>query len=385
MRPSDKWNRNPKASKRKQGKKDEFQSDMIEPQSDVYTDQPTTFYADPVDSSEQVDRDTEKTTEEQSNVPLPPTAHARRPRANSMQSQHLERPDKAQWTGSQLDAALHRAIQSSPARFQGTQESPIELEDDLTPKPTRRLLFPSPRKDGETKSLDDASLPTAKASNAGSGDPFNDGYQMNDKENRPPDTVEVDDFAHLFEGSPTGFMFKTPSKATPHAMKMTPPSQSIPTFESLFAATPTPSRRTVSNSHTNALLRTPNRTNIDAFLPTFSSSETKNLFPSTPSRYANLLSPSRNGSGGGGRSSSAEQMTPFTRHLTQMLSDANPDSCGLDIGGQMMMTGGTSMGAFSSPGKPFDFGTFLSTPGRNLGFDLGFGGEVDMELEGAEQ
>lgn len=55
-------------------------------------------------------------------------------------------------------AALQRAIQSSPPRFPGSRVSPIELdvESDLSPKPTNRLLFPSPRKPGEIKSLDPA-------------------------------------------------------------------------------------------------------------------------------------------------------------------------------------------------------------------------------------
>jgi hypothetical protein len=50
-------------------------------------------------------------------------------------------------------AAFRRAIQSSPAGVRGSRKSPIDLDQDLTPKPTRRLLFPSPRNQGENKSL----------------------------------------------------------------------------------------------------------------------------------------------------------------------------------------------------------------------------------------
>jgi hypothetical protein len=54
-------------------------------------------------------------------------------------------------TSESASAALRRAIQSSPARWLGTQHSPIELEEDLGS--TRRLLFPSPRKDESSNVL----------------------------------------------------------------------------------------------------------------------------------------------------------------------------------------------------------------------------------------
>lgn len=63
----------------------------------------------------------------------------------------------------EAEAALQRAIQSSPAGFRRTKDASVDLDTDLTPRPTRRLLFPSPRKNGEVKSLDfgQASSPTA--------------------------------------------------------------------------------------------------------------------------------------------------------------------------------------------------------------------------------
>ncbi|KAH8801695.1 hypothetical protein F5884DRAFT_524584 [Xylogone sp. PMI_703] len=54
-------------------------------------------------------------------------------------------------TSENAPAALRRAIQSSPARWAGTEDSPIEVDNDLGS--TRRLLFPSPRKDGAPKVL----------------------------------------------------------------------------------------------------------------------------------------------------------------------------------------------------------------------------------------
>ncbi|KAJ9618991.1 hypothetical protein H2203_008807 [Taxawa tesnikishii (nom. ined.)] len=261
-------------------------------------------------------------------------ARTDRPRATSMQPEKRPTDTQNRWTGADLDAALHRAIQSSPARFLGTQESPIELDTDLTPRPTRRILFPSPRKEGEVRTLDDSALPTLKEAlnkgNAGAvhcTSTFNDEDNL-DKENLPPPVDADDDLAHLFEGSPNGLLFKTPAKVTP--TKRTPRSQQNQ-FDDLLK-TPTP-------SHTRAsLLCSPN---ANAFLPTFSPAETRNL-PMTPSR--NTVGSSPRG-----------QMTPFTRHLTQLLSDTNENAL------------------LSSPGRPFDFSdlpTFL-TPGRTLDFDFG--------------
>lgn len=61
------------------------------------------------------------------------------------------------------EAALQRAIQSSPAGFRRTKDASVGVNSDLTPRPTRRLLFPSPRKTGEVKSLDldQANSPTS--------------------------------------------------------------------------------------------------------------------------------------------------------------------------------------------------------------------------------
>ncbi|KAK1090390.1 hypothetical protein LTR48_008387, partial [Friedmanniomyces endolithicus] len=149
-----------------------------------------------------------------------------RPRANSLQPV-IRRRSGGGMNASQLDAALTRAVQSSPP-FRGSQQSPIEISD-VTPRPTRRLLFPSPRRDGEVKSLDDngqASLnatPPSKGSGSNTlsslkGGTSNEDTNFNvfdaflvDKENMEPGLDLDDDLMHLFQGSPTA-MFKTPRK-----------------------------------------------------------------------------------------------------------------------------------------------------------------------------
>jgi hypothetical protein len=61
---------------------------------------------------------------------------------------------QSQWNDHDALMALQRAIQQSPARAVGSKESPIEVEDNLTPNPVRRVLFPSPRNGGDFKSLE---------------------------------------------------------------------------------------------------------------------------------------------------------------------------------------------------------------------------------------
>ncbi|KAF7573418.1 GAL4 domain-containing protein [Pyrenophora tritici-repentis] len=63
--------------------------------------------------------------------------------------------------GLREQAAFQRAMQSSPAGVRGSKASPIDLEHDLTPKPTRRILFPSPGKQGQQKTLQQPPPPIA--------------------------------------------------------------------------------------------------------------------------------------------------------------------------------------------------------------------------------
>lgn len=76
----------------------------------------------------------------ESQAPQPPAA--RRPRASSVQ------PEGSNYNSTKLNessaaAALQRAIQSSPIQCRSTQHAE-SAGKNLTPKPTRRILFPSP-------------------------------------------------------------------------------------------------------------------------------------------------------------------------------------------------------------------------------------------------
>ncbi|KAJ4401451.1 hypothetical protein N0V91_007885 [Didymella pomorum] len=97
--------------------------------------------------------------ESQTEKDMPPPSTV--PRSSSTGDQILGQ-DEAH-ASVETEAALQRAIQSSPAGFRRTKDASADLDTDLTPRPTRRLLFPSPRKNGEVKSLDfgQANSPTA--------------------------------------------------------------------------------------------------------------------------------------------------------------------------------------------------------------------------------
>ncbi|KZM22358.1 zinc ion binding [Ascochyta rabiei] len=84
------------------------------------------------------------------NMP-PPSAG---PRASSPPTNSNDAAQAEAHADAEAEAALQRAIHSSPAGFRRNKDSSIDVDSDLTPRPTRRLLFSSPRKNGETKSLD---------------------------------------------------------------------------------------------------------------------------------------------------------------------------------------------------------------------------------------
>ncbi|OCL09590.1 hypothetical protein AOQ84DRAFT_388075 [Glonium stellatum] len=247
------------------------------------------------------------------------TSRTTRPRASSVQPSSHATSNTNQLDDTTAVAALRRAIQSSPAGFLGTKHSPIELEPDLTPTPTRRLLFPSPRKEGEIKTLGDlAKSESLKLIGTGSTshkkslttDPDSNGLEENDKENCPPLLEGQDDLAHLFEDHETITLQTTP--------------RSGHSFSELLK-TPTP------KSGRNTL--TPRR------------------FPGTSGDLLGFDTPSR-----GMRGGTLAPMTPFTAQLNQLLSDglASSPSHGFDF---------SAFSTFDTPGKrgsTMQFGDFTS-------------------------
>jgi hypothetical protein len=186
-------------------------------------------------------------------------------------------------TSDAASAALRRAIQSSPARWQGTQHSPIEVEEDEMGS-TRRLLFPSPRKDGSPKVLGEVvanvvMVPTEFRS------PKESMMATQNKENYPPaiDTDDMDaELLKLFEeelakgddarpttpvqDSPGANPFKTPTRPTPSHRPITrsvsrsirsgkSPGQLL-TFGQTPSRTPGTKRRSLRN-HDDSVFESP--------------------------------------------------------------------------------------------------------------------------------
>lgn len=355
MRPPEKWAR--KSGTRKSKKQKEpgnenepgMSTDGLEPPSDM-------FFPDQVAPEDALENDEGSGGEQldgaSADAMPPPTG---RPRANSMQAQQPRRGSgQGNWKASQLDAALARAVQSSPVRFHGSQESPIEI-DDLTPKPTRRLLFPSPRREGGVKSLDDNGQVSLKSMMPATWDlgeksvlSPKSGMDMTfdqtntnifeaftfDKENfAPPLNEGDDDLAYLFEGSPSA-IFKTPRKT---------PSKATPNSVRNLLKTPTPSSRKLKPLTPNANAANNANMGVNDFMT--SPGSARYWLRSTPSRLERT--PGRRSQAEG----TGDEISPWSRHLAQMLSDANDTAA-----------------TFTSPSRQFDFSDLptFTTPGRML-------------------
>lgn len=262
-------------------------------------------------------------------------------RETQMQPPSLTRPESSQvCEGPKVDeptarAALERAFQSSPVGVRiGSKDTPINVDGELTPKPTRRLLFPSPRRPGEVKSLaDSGSAPSSSPSNMAKRLVHDQDIVMEDgdKENCPPSAATADDdLAHLFESPKI-----TPTKST--------------SFEDLLK-TPTPGSRS--------------------------------RVALTPMRHAevNLTTPrSSRTPRGNGRLATIAPETPFTRQLNDLLSDSmipGSPSQNFDL---------SAFATFNTPGRHsiLNFGDFLqndslssdlpipsSSPPKNFDFSV---------------
>ncbi|KAL8803767.1 MAG: hypothetical protein Q9182_002977 [Xanthomendoza sp. 2 TL-2023] len=233
----------------------------------------------------------------------------KRPRALSVQLGGSN-PDCPKLNKTSAAAALQRAIQSSPVRSRKIQ-STDEARKDLTPKPTRRVLFPSPTQNEQRQELQKGSA--TETYNIGpSKQQSYSSFDSADKENLPPQQVE--------EVHPN-------------------PDYQVPKR----SVTPTPSSRSLE-----MIFKTPDRNVTPNRIPPttgdfFSSAAKALLRPQvTPKR-------SRPGA-----SQPLGELSPFTTQINQILSDA---------------------AAVSPPSSNFEFPTLPSlnnTPGRILRQDFDF-------------
>ncbi|KAI4243333.1 MAG: hypothetical protein L6R40_003505 [Gallowayella cf. fulva] len=237
-----------------------------------------------------------------------------RPRAMSVQLGGPA-PDCSRLDKTSAAAALHRAIQSSPVRCRSVQTTEVAGKD-LTPKPTRRILFPSPTQSEQRRALRDRGT---TAENCITVSPKGQTYpdlDSADKENLPP---------QLEEGGEEEVHLNTDERKQQRSV------------------TPTPSRRSLE-----MIYKTPKQSvTLDQIPPTtgdfFSSAAKALLRPqTTPKRLRS------------GAFQPLGELSPFTAQINRILSDAD---------------------AVSPPDSNFDFPTLPSldnTPGRTFRQDFDF-------------
>lgn len=188
-------------------------------------------------------------------------------------------------TSGAASAALRRAIQSSPARWAGTQHSPIDVEEEEALGSTRRLLFPSPRKDGSPKVLGEVATNVVTIA-TDFRSPKESMAEVQNKENCPPaiDAGDMDaELLALFEEelakgddgrpktpvqkSPVMNPFKTPTRPTPSHRPITrsvsrsirsgkSPRQLL-TFHKTPTRTPGTGRRRSPRNHDDSIFESP--------------------------------------------------------------------------------------------------------------------------------
>lgn len=290
MRPMETWDKTPRGPdekpKRGAGKRNKSDSASNRTHNNASSGEAsTTRTSSPADSSRQMHN-----MHFESQLPVAQNPIASITEARAPESGGNGMDDKA------AAAALEQAIKSSPHKFAGTQHVPIEV-GDLTPQPTRRVLFPSPTP-SHKNSLQEASElggigQVATKDSEVSLSLFEDSA---DKENCPPeiDWDYFDEFIDEDYQPPDRSSTLTPTKSNP---------------DNVFTQPKTP-QRTVTRRHP---------TTGDFF-----SSAAKAILrpPRTPKR-----SPHRT-------TQPLGELTPFTAHLNQLLSDANngsPGSNGFDF------------------------------------------------------
>ncbi|KAF4996237.1 hypothetical protein FGRMN_4593 [Fusarium graminum] len=228
-----------------------------------------------------------------------------------------------------MSQSVPGSTHSRASRGTGTAESPIEMDLDEELGTTRRLLFPSPRKDGTTKTLGEINANVAKITECRQ----NKGTAG--KENAACEDHAVDDDIEALFNSPT-------------ARPSTPPPRSKGDSDSALFKTPTrptPSRRPITRSVSRSL-----RSVRDLLSPSQQA-----LLQRTPTRSPASVrrSPRLN------LESKLENVfdTPLSRTITQLLSEPNFDlgNSNLDFSSLPLLD--------ADPNTLVEFGSFLSTDG----------------------
>ncbi|KAL1842515.1 hypothetical protein VTJ49DRAFT_5121 [Mycothermus thermophilus] len=320
------------------------------------------------------------------------------PTGNGMQ---MPQQDPAQAEVNPLNfqsSPRQRLLGSTHSRGSGTADSPVRVDDELGT--TRRLLFPSPRRDGVPKTLGELSLNSASAPTA----PQEGVKQARGKENdghpeRPGTPVGDDDLEQELFGTPP----RRPSTPSP--------KPAVHPFKTPTRPTPNhrPITRSISRSIRSGMPKSPSQLLAAHLLqqtPTKTprSAGGQYLHPGSASKRRTP----RHSSGGGHDGHFIDTSdpnhlmmhfdSPFTATLNQLLSEAN-DFIGGSPSRQALSHGGLDLSGLD---MERDFGNFLSTDlvmpssppvvrggsGRGRGKRHGveqFGGALEQQRQGQQQ
>ncbi|RYP07065.1 hypothetical protein DL764_002756 [Monosporascus ibericus] len=285
-------------------------------------------------------------------------------------------PDAVSEDGSGKDRRRIRANEKGPgsthsrasthSRGSGTPGSPIRLDDELGT--TRRLLFPSPRKDGEQRVLGEVAINIVQTSpefGTAKGGEVPPGKENSGVVVESHSTAN-DEFADLFGTTP--------------ARPSTPPPKANTNSGSFKTPTrPTPSHRPITRSVSRSMrsarsIASPSQALMLERTPSKTPSKTPRSAALLMSSGLRRRSPRNNDNNGSNDTTTSHLLddhqhifdSPFTKSLNQLLSEANdfvapttPNRRG-GGGGQNHGHGGFHLDL----GDPhFDFGSLLSTDG----------------------
>ncbi|KAI8625182.1 hypothetical protein F5Y19DRAFT_274381 [Xylariaceae sp. FL1651] len=318
--------------------------------------------------------------------PTGPADSSQSPKETAAMTFNADQTENASEKGSERnrkrtapEAKDQGSTHSRTSRASGTAMSPINLDEELGA--TRRLLFPSPRKDGEQKILGEVAVNIVQTSPRAIE--IKDGETAEKKNNRARgQTPEAPnhDFADLFGPTPRPLTpppkatnsgpFKTPTRPTPSHRPITRSvSKSMRSTKSLTS----PTQALLDRTPTRTPSRTPRKTPRSAFLPSVMRRRSPRHLLPVEAMGDNTLG------------------TPLTHSISQMFSDTDhlvmpSPSRGYEID-------------FSSlphidnidqhSGLHFDFTTLLSTdplmasspPLLQNGEILTFGGSLTFDMD----
>ena len=252
------------------------------------------------------------------------------------------------------------SIPTSLVRGVGTPCHPIDVDDQFGS--TRRTLFPSPEK-GEGSGAVQDMRPHEQAEHGNDKEELavlqrQESTTISNKENMTPmDTQgsEDDELSYLFEGEGGSDDDDDSSRGKKDRTPRTPPSQ-----PKRRKSPPSSNRTTTSSGRARTLQERVNGTDLRSSLSSSSSSRGKptSLIRTPNKRHQLRSSPSRSnhnqeggGEGGGGMMTSGIQdISPFTAHIHQILSDAKFSPSGRLIEDPSNVAGGMAGGGILESG-----------------------------------